>query len=78
MGSLSSYKLLAFHSVTIHKIGYMQISHVSEDDIVFIYPPSAGGSVRKGLTVSKVLFFTTYTSEIYMYSYSFGEHNVLR
>ena len=49
MGSSSSYELLAFHSVMIHKIGYMQISHVSEDNIVFIYPPSAGGSVRKGL-----------------------------
>ena len=24
---------------------------MSEDDIVFIYPPSAGGSVRKGLNV---------------------------
>ena len=50
MGSSSSYELLTFHSIMIHKIGYMQISHVSEDDIVFIYPPSVGGSVRKGLS----------------------------
>ena len=25
------------------------MSHVSEDDTMFIYPPSAGGPVRKGL-----------------------------
>ena len=37
----------------------MQISHVSEDNIVFIYPPSVGGSVRKGLMVYTSTFLHT-------------------
>ena len=42
-------ELSHFRSVTIHKIHHMQISHVSEDDGIFLDPLSARASVLKGL-----------------------------